>query len=50
MLRVKMTADEEKRFRGLADERSLSFSAYVRMILQEKYAERKERRAQASKR
>jgi hypothetical protein len=39
MLRVKMTADEEKRFKALADERGLSFSSYVRMILQCQYTD-----------
>lgn len=42
MLRVKMSRNEEKRFRSLADEVNLTFSAYVRMVLEEKHRERKE--------
>lgn len=50
MLRVKMSADEKKRFQALADDRNLSFSAYVRMILQEKYTMKEQRAAQRANR
>jgi antitoxin component of RelBE/YafQ-DinJ toxin-antitoxin module len=39
MLRVKMDAGEYARFKELADTRGLSFSTYVRLMLQDKWME-----------
>lgn len=41
MLRVKLSKEEERRYRALAESHNLTFSSYVRMILEEKHIEYK---------
>lgn len=45
MLRVKLNTDERKHAETLAAEKGLNVSAYVRMLVQEKYSARSRRRS-----